>query len=162
MAEQRVDTPAETMKDNTLRGFDALFHSLESTGRRGGGRTAGGNSPVNISIALLRACERPMNAKELTGHAMGLGLWTSEAANPVASFIHPVSDECKKFGVDGTERECKIVKPRPGYHAAVKGGVVLAIIQTPVDPQFAKLYQAAIVAGRLPKIDVSKLPIAKV
>lgn len=162
MAEQRVDTPADIMEDNTLRGFDALFHSLESSGRRGGGRTAGGNSPVNISIALLRACDRPMNAKELAGHAMGLGLWASEAANPVASFIHPVSDECKKLDANDNPREPKIVKHRPGYHSAVDGVAVLPIIQSKVDPRFAKMYQAAVATNRLPKIDVSKLPIAKV
>ncbi len=136
----------ESVEEEPTRGLAALIEQFECTGKRGGGRT--GNracSPVNVAHAILAVCERPMTAKEISYHAMFLGLWKSEAAHPVNSFIHPVSTAIKD------DPNCPITRAKSGYFAVAAGAPDPMTITTrhAVEPTPAAFYADLLATGKL-------------
>jgi len=166
--------------DGKLRGFAALTAMFNKPSGRGGGRAASGNGPVNISAALTEVAGKPLSGPELCAHALGLGLWKTGAANPVASFVHPLSSDVLKD--DGS---AKLEKPEPGFYNAIPGVQILPIQQTNFDPVaghvmpeaetfdengnpvdrpifdfLEQVYLPLLADGTFTKIDVLLLPIA--
>jgi len=159
--------------DGKLRGFAALTAAFTKVSARGSGRAASGNGPVNISAALTEVAGKPLSGSELCAHALALGLWKTGAANPIQSFVHPLSSDVLKD--DGT---AKLAKPEPGFYVATDDAEILPMKQN-IDPEtgyvavedvdaedrpvadfLANVYCPCIADGTFTRIDVADLPIA--
>ena len=164
---------SSTKSDGKLRGFAALTAQFTKPGRSGG-RAASGNGPVNVSAALTRAAGKPLSGSELCAHALALGLWKTSAANPIQSFVHPLSSDVLKE--DGS---AKLAKPEPGFYTATDDAEILPMKRTNVDPAtgyvavedvdteerpindfLENVYYPCIADGTFTRISVSDLPIA--
>ena len=164
---------ARNGNDGKLRGFAALTAAFTKPGRSGGGRAASGNGPVNVSAALTRAAGKPLSGSELCAHALALGLWKTGAANPIQSFVHPLSSDVLKDAKDA-----KLMKPEPGFYVEVPYAEILPMRQTNIDPEtgyvavedaaaenrpvadfLEQVYLPMLANGTFTQIDVANLPI---
>lgn len=104
----------------TLRGMAAAVAQYRKGGRGGGGKRDP-RGALNAAHIILVAAGTELTGGMVVIHALGLGLWRSDAEHPRNGIVHVMDDEAKKTDSDGSPNGV-IVKPGPGLYAANPAG----------------------------------------
>jgi len=144
----------ETTEKEKPRGFAAALAAFNSPGKRGPSGN-GANAALNVVHAILRASPRPLNGIEITMHALGTGLWKSDAEQPKAAIMRPVTDDVKsETGIIERAGKKGLYRVRTGAPDPA------AIERQDVPKNDAIAYATALKSGNLPPLNMAKIKFA--
>lgn len=140
-----------------LRGMAALGSlALSSKGKRGGGKKSA-RGAMNAAHRVLTAAGKPMNGKDITAHAMGLGYWQSDAGSPTGVLVHSLN-------VDSKTEDGIFLKVDSGVYGLRKSAGLPMPVSGPdtPDPLVSATYVVMVKSGSLEELPGVELPPVKI